>query len=209
MQFQQAFEVEASPDAVFPELLDVPLVASCMPGAALDSGPAGVTEGRFDGRLHVTLGPILLRYGGGVSLEEVDRAARSFRMVATGSEASGGGNAGATVTRTVTAAGSGARVELGTDLQLAGRPAQFGRGIIVDMSAQLTRQSAEQLARRIGAGPSAASAGSVGGPAGSATDGPAPSLSALALVPEHIRIAGMAAGAVLVGFVLGRAGRRR
>lgn len=203
MQFQQAFEVEATPDAVFSALLDVPLVASCMPGAELVSGPEDVTEGRFVGRLHAKLGPISLRYGGEVFFEEVDRAARTFRMVATGSEASGGGNAGATVTCTVSAAGSGARVELDIDLQLAGRPAQFGRGIIVDVSAQLTRQFAEQLARRIGAGPSA------GGQDGSATDGPAPALSALALVPEHIRIAGMVAGAVLVGFVLGRAGRRR
>ncbi len=201
MQFQQAFEVAASPDAVFAALLDVPLVASCMPGAELVSGPDDVTEGRFVGRLVARLGPISLRYGGEVWFEDVDRSARSFRLVATGSEASGGGNAGATVVCSVIASGSGSRVELDIDLQLAGRPAQFGRGIIVDVSAQLTRQFAEELARRIGADSTA------GSTAGSGQDGAAPALSALALVPERIRITAMVAAAVVVGFMLGRSSR--
>lgn len=189
MRFDQSFTVPAGPQQAFDALTDVSLVASCMPGVELADGGDGP---RHAGTLRAKLGPISLTYRGEAWFEEVDPQARSFRMVAAATEAGGGGNAGATVLGHVEPDADGSRVDLDIELQIAGRPAQFGRGLITDVSRQMTDQFARQLAARLD-----------GGEAGEEPVEVPDALSAWSLVPARAKQTGLALAALAVGLAVG------
>lgn len=154
MKLENSFEVPAPPDDVWAYLLDVERVIPCMPGAELTEV---VDETTWKGKVRVTLGPVSLAYAGTVNVEERDDAARSMKMRAKGTEASGKGMASATVTSTVTASETGSRVDIVTDLMITGPAAQFGRGMVADVSQRFTDEFAECLGQRLG-GPEGGSA---------------------------------------------------
>lgn len=172
-----------------------------MPGVELE----GQDGRRYLGRLKLQLGPINLTYRGQAWFEEVDPEARSFRMVATGSETGGAGQASAVLTGVVSPNGDGSsEVEVDVELQLAGRPAQFGRGILIDVSRQLTSEFASRLAAQIAPDTPREMLSSV------EDDSAVPVLS---LIPERWRLWGIgvagAVGGLLVGWLTGRRGARR
>jgi carbon monoxide dehydrogenase subunit G len=135
-------------DEAWRVLLDIERIAPCMPGAALDS----VAGDDFTGRVKVKLGPINLTYQGKASFIEKDEAAHKAVIDARGKDQRGNGTAAAVVTARLKAEGSITRVDVLTDLNITGRPAQFGRGVMTDVGNKLLGQFADKLAAQLGEG---------------------------------------------------------
>src|SRR5438552_207727 len=144
MRLEHNFTVPVPVDDAWQVLLDLPRVAPCMPGATL-TGQEGDT---FTGTVKVKLGPISLTYQGKGRFVEHDEAAHRVVVEASGRDTRSAGTASATVTSTLTpedtlTPGGATRVDVVTDLAVTGRPAQFGRGMIADVSAKLIGQFAD------------------------------------------------------------------
>ena len=116
-----------------------------MPGAALDT----VDGDEFTGSVKVRLGPIGLTYKGKARFVEKDEAAHRAVIDAQGKDARGNGTAAAKVTATLHPQDGGTRVEVNTDLAITGKPAQFGRGVMVDVGNKLIGQFADCLAGKL------------------------------------------------------------
>ncbi|HEX6074526.1 MAG TPA: SRPBCC family protein [Micromonosporaceae bacterium] len=146
MKLEHGFTVPVPVAKAWDVLLDVPTVAPCMPGAALTS-----YEGdEFAGTVKVKVGPINLTYKGQGRIVERNEADRRAVLEASGREARGSGTAKATVTATLRPDGDGStRVDVVTELNITGRPAQFGRGMMVDVGNKLIGQFAECLSRKV------------------------------------------------------------
>ena len=148
MQLENSFTVPVPIDEAWRVLLDIERIAPCMPGAALDS----VTGDDFTGRVKVKLGPINLTYQGKASFIEKDEANHKAVIDARGKDQRGNGTAAAVVTATLAPEGSITRVNVLTDLNITGRPAQFGRGVMTDVGNKLLGQFADKLAAQLGEG---------------------------------------------------------
>jgi carbon monoxide dehydrogenase subunit G len=148
VQLENSFTVPVPVDEAWRVLLDIERVAPCMPGAALDS----VTGDDFTGRVKVKLGPINLTYQGKASFIEKDEAAHRAVIDARGKDQRGNGTAAAVVTASLAPEGSITRVNVLTDLNITGRPAQFGRGVMTDVGNKLLGQFADKLAAQLGEG---------------------------------------------------------
>ncbi|UQX90231.1 SRPBCC domain-containing protein [Jatrophihabitans telluris] len=150
MQLEHAFTVPVPPAEAWTALMDIERVAGCMPGAVLES----VDGDEFTGSVKVRLGPIGLTYKGKASFTEKDERGRRAVIVAQGRDARGNGTASATVTATLLDQdGGGTRVTVATDLNITGKPAQFGRGVMADVGNKLIGQFADCLADKLGSGP--------------------------------------------------------
>ena len=154
MKLENEFTVPASVDEAWAVLLDVEKVAPCMPGATLTS----VDGDDFTGTVKVKVGPIQVTYKGQAKFVEKDDAAHRVVIEASGKEARGSGTAAATVTAVLTADGGKTKASVVTDLNITGRPAQFGRGVMADVAAKLIGQFADCLADEIGGGQAEAAA---------------------------------------------------
>src|SRR4051795_1421211 len=119
-----------------------------MPGGALDS----VTGDDFTGRVKVKLGPINLTYQGKASFVEKDEAAHKAVIDARGKDQRGNGTAAAVVTAELKPEGDVTRVDVLTDLNITGRPAQFGRGVMTDVGNKLLGQFADKLSAQLASG---------------------------------------------------------
>src|SRR5215218_5290237 len=133
MRLENAFTVPAPVERAWAALLDVERVAPCLPGAALDDGDG--TE--FSGTMTIKLGPVTSRYRGTVRIEEADAEARRAVLRAQGRDARGNGTAAATITTRLEPIAEGTRVRVETDLAVSGPAAQFGRGVMQDVSGKL------------------------------------------------------------------------
>ncbi|SED96781.1 SRPBCC family protein [Rhodococcus koreensis] len=157
MQLENTFTVAAPLDAVWAALKDPEMVAPCFPGATLTE----YTGDSFTGVVKVKLGPISMNYNGkGTYIERDDD---NYRVVidASGRDSRGNGSASAKVTGTMKAVSSDkTEVTMVTDMNITGRPAQFGRGMISEVADRMIGQFADRLAARL-AGPDASSDGSV------------------------------------------------
>jgi carbon monoxide dehydrogenase subunit G len=151
MQLEHSFTVPVGVDEAWRVLLDIERVAPCMPGAALES----VDGDSFTGTVKVRVGPIALQYRGKASFIEKDEAAHRAVIDAQGRDTRGNGTAAAKVSTSLAPEGDETRVDVVTDLSITGKPAQFGRGLIADVSNKLIGQFADCLARQF-SGPSAA-----------------------------------------------------
>jgi carbon monoxide dehydrogenase subunit G len=140
MQIENDFEVGAPPDRVYAFLLDVNRVVTCMPGAELAET---VDPETFKGRVKIKVGPITVAYNGTARISERDEANRTATLQAEGRETTGPGSARASAQISVEPAGGGSRVKLVTDYTVAGRVANFGRGVMEDVSRRLVGQMAE------------------------------------------------------------------
>lgn len=145
MELTNAFTVPAPVDEAWARLLDLQAIAPCLPGATL----TGVDGDDFTGTVKVKLGPISLTYKGSGRISERDEAAHRAVVEASGRETRGPGTATATITATLAAEADGTRVDVVTDLTVTGRPAQFGRGMLADVSARLLDQFAECLGAQL------------------------------------------------------------
>jgi uncharacterized protein len=173
MRLEHTFTVPVPVDAAWSVLLDLPRIAPCMPGATL----TGFDGDSFTGTVRVKLGPITLTYSGKGRFVERDEAARRVVIEAGGRDTKSAGTASATVTAVLKEEGGATRAEVVTDLTVTGRPAQFGRGMIADVSAKLIGQFAQCLADELGTtGPApapAAAADPAGPPAPAGPAAPA------------------------------------
>lgn len=149
MQLEQSFLIPVRIQDAWRVLLDIEQVASCMPGAALDS----VEGDEFTGRVKVKLGPINLTYAGKASFVEKDEIAQRVVIRAQGKDRRGSGTAAAVISARLTPEGGATRVDVATDLHITGRPAQFGRGAMNDVADKLLGQFADQLTARLAAAP--------------------------------------------------------
>jgi carbon monoxide dehydrogenase subunit G len=146
MKLEHGFTVPVPVAKAWDVLLDVPTVAPCMPGAALTSYDGD----EFTGTVKVKVGPISLTYKGQGRIVERNEPERRAVLEASGRESRGSGTAKATVTATLHQDGDGStKVDVVTDLSITGRPAQFGRGMMVDVGNKLIGQFAECLARKV------------------------------------------------------------
>jgi uncharacterized protein len=150
MKLENEFTVPAGLDQVWGVLLDVERVAPCLPGAQVEPGG---DEGEFAGSMTIKIGPITARYKGSVKIEEADREARRAVMRAQAKDARGQGTAAATITSTMEETADGTLVKVVTDMRVTGPAAQFGRGVMQDVSAKLMRQFAECLASEMSGPP--------------------------------------------------------
>ncbi len=148
MLIENEFEVAAPVDKVWTYLLDVPKLAPCLPGAELvgDDG-----NGTYKGRVTTKMGPVSMRFAGTAKILETDAKARRIVMDASGSEEKGKGTAAMKVTSTLVASGRGTKVKVVQDLQVSGAAAQYGRGMIADVTSVLMRSFAECLQHNIDA----------------------------------------------------------
>lgn len=162
MRLDHDFTVPVPADQAWRTLLDVPRVAPCMPGATLTDSDGD----RFAGTVKVKLGPITLSYRGSGHFVDRDEAARRVVIEAHGRESRGSGTAAATVTAVLEPDAATTRVHVSTDLHVTGRPAQFGRGMISDVSGRLVDQFAACLAQQLTGEPARTGAASVATEAG-------------------------------------------
>jgi carbon monoxide dehydrogenase subunit G len=152
VQLENSFTVPVPVDDAWRVLLDIERIAPCMPGAALDS----VEGNAFTGRVKVKLGPINLTYVGKASFVEKDESAHRAVIDAKGKDQRGNGTAAAVITATLAGEGSVTRVNVLTDLNITGRPAQFGRGVMTDVGNKLLGQFADKLAAQLAESPDVA-----------------------------------------------------
>jgi carbon monoxide dehydrogenase subunit G len=145
MQLEHTFTVPAPIDQAWQVLTDISQVAPCMPGAELES----VDGDDFTGSVKVRLGPIGLTYKGKAAFVEKDATAHRAVISAQGRDARGNGTASATVTAQLSDAGDQTGVSVVTDLTITGKPAQFGRGVMVDVGNKLIGQFADCLAGKL------------------------------------------------------------
>jgi carbon monoxide dehydrogenase subunit G len=146
MLIKNEFQVAAPIDKVWQFFGDIPRVAACLPGTELTSDLGGDS---YEGRVAVRMGPVRLQFAGKADITERDEAARRIVVNAAGAEERGRGQASMVVTATLAPAGRGTRVSVAQDLQLSGAAAQYGRGMISDVSAVLMRDFSVNLADRI------------------------------------------------------------
>ncbi|HWG94242.1 MAG TPA: SRPBCC family protein [Mycobacteriales bacterium] len=174
MKLENRFTVPVPVEQAWDVLLDVERIAPCMPGATLTSRDGD----SFEGTVKVKVGPINLTYGGRASFASLDEAGRVAVIDASGKETRGTGTAKATITCRLHGRGDSTDVEVDTDLAITGKPAQFGRGVLADVSSKLVDQFAACLSEEIVAGtpepPAALPTGPDGAPAGAAPQPPAP-----------------------------------
>ncbi|WP_068326723.1 SRPBCC family protein [Janibacter terrae] len=234
MQLTHSFTVPAGIEQTWAALEDIESVAGCFPGAQVTHADAS----SFEGTVKVKLGPIALVYKGSGEFVDKDAGAHRMAIRASGKDKRGNGTAGADVVATMTEEGPGqTHVEVVTDLNVTGKPAQFGRGVMQDVSDKLLGQFVDCLADRLGsagtaaeapgeahletpaepvpgdAAPSAAAAPTQAVPAsGPRVTDDAVDLGAVAL-PVLLRTYGptlaAALGGLVLGLLLGRGRRRR
>jgi len=210
LQLTHSFTVPGSRTDAWEAFSDVASVAECFPGAAVTRAEGD----EFEGTCKVKLGPIALVYSGSGRFVERDETAGRFVIDANGKDKRGNGTAGANVTATLTPDGAGTRVEVVTDLQITGKPAQFGRGVIQDVSDKLLQQFVTCLESRLTAPPAEDAEAATTRPTSPAGPPPAPADDALdlgsAVLPVLARTYWrQALAAVLVLLVLRRLLRRR
>ena len=141
MQLENSFSVSAPPERVFAYLLDINKVVGCVPGAELSEVVDPTT---FKGKVKVKVGPITVAYSGTARITDRDDAARSAAIEAEGRETTGPGSARAKALMKVDAEaeGGGSVVKITTDYSIAGRVAQFGRGVMEDVSRRIVNEMA-------------------------------------------------------------------
>ena len=148
MQLKHSFTVPVGIEDAWKVLIDIERIAPCLPGAVIDS----VNGADFTGTVKVKLGPIGLTYKGKASFVERDAVAHRAVIDARGRDTRGNGTANAKVTATLVESGTATTVQVLTELDITGKPAQFGRGVMADVGNKLIGQFADCLAGKLTAG---------------------------------------------------------
>jgi carbon monoxide dehydrogenase subunit G len=148
MLIKSGFEVAQPVDKVWRAFDDIPQVAACLPGAQLTED---LGDDKYNGTVAIRMGPVKLQFAGTAQIKERDEAAKRIVVDAAGADEKGRGQAAMLVTATLAAVRGGTRVDVSQDLQLSGAAAQYGRGMISDVTAVLMRDFATNLQTRIDA----------------------------------------------------------
>ena len=148
MLIRSDFEDTEPPDKVWKFFDDIPQVAACLPGAELTDD---LGDDKYKGTVSIRMGPVRLRFAGTAEIKERDDTAKRIVVDAAGADEKGRGQAAMSVTANVLATARGSKVEVAQDLQLSGAAAQYGRGMISDVTSVLMRDFAANMQRRIAA----------------------------------------------------------
>ncbi|MFB9832329.1 SRPBCC family protein [Actinoallomurus acaciae] len=148
MLIESDFEVSEPPDKVWRFFDDIPQVAACLPGAELTDD---LGDDKYQGRVSIRMGPVRLQFTGTAEIKERDDAAKRIVVDAAGADEKGRGQAAMSVTAKVVATRQGSTVRVAQDLQLSGAAAQYGRGMISDVTSVLMRDFATNMQNRISA----------------------------------------------------------
>jgi carbon monoxide dehydrogenase subunit G len=207
VELNNEFRVAVPAAKTWAVLTDVERVAPCLPGATLLS----VDGDEFTGAVKVKVGPITVSYQGVAAFQEKDATAQRVVLTANGKETRGNGNASAVVTAQLKDEGDATTVVITTDLTISGKAAQFGRGVLADVAANLIGQFAKRLEADLLAGSAPAGAGETVSAATTLTEpsntGDSVDLLKVMAVPlakraAPVLAAALAAGAI--GYLLGR-----
>ncbi|WP_372348284.1 SRPBCC family protein [Streptomyces sp. KL116D] len=204
MQLENSFTVPVPPAEAWKAFQDIAAVAPCMPGAVLDSAEGDT----FAGRVRVKVGAVQMSYRGEGTIAR-DEPGLTITLDLTGSETRGAGTAAARVTAHLGEDGTGTRITVRTDLDLTGRPAQFGRGILVEVADRLVQQFAKNLAAYLAAGPQVTGTTTASGPAAAEPEAVDLGAAVLPVLARRAAKPAAVAGALgLLGWLLVRALRR-
>jgi hypothetical protein len=152
VELNNDFEVNAPVEKAWAVLTDVEKIAPCLPGAQLQE----VEGDEYRGIVKVKVGPITAQYKGAATFVEKDDANHRAVLKADGRDTRGAGNASALITAQLTGVGDRTKVSVSTDLTVTGKVAQFGRGVMADVSAKLMTQFADNLEKLMEAEPTTA-----------------------------------------------------
>ena len=146
MRLRNEFTVPVPAEQAWQVLLDLERVAPCLPGAELSGG-----DGReFEGQMTIKIGPVTSRFQGTVRIEQADAQAHRAIIRAQARDVRGAGTAAATISTEMEPFADGTRVAVETDIQISGPAAQFGRGVMQDVSSKLIGRFADCLAEEMG-----------------------------------------------------------
>jgi uncharacterized protein len=206
MKLNNEFFVHVPIERAWETLLDIETVAGFLPGAKIEPGGP---EGVYQGSMKVKVGPMTVNYQGTARLASVDEQAHSAEIEVRAKEAKGQGTAAAVIRNTLVEENGGTRVTAETDLQVTGRQAQFGRGIMQDVAGRMLKDFAgrfEAYLTAAGTSTSAAAGGS-GGDGANLTQSPPPAPETedaldLGSVMTQTPIIRYGVPALLVGLVL-------
>ncbi len=175
MKIEDQFTVDVPVEEAWKVLLDVERIAPCLPGAQLQE----IEGDEYRGIVKIKVGPITAQYKGVAQITEADETNHVVVLKAEGRDVRGQGNASATVTATLVPDGGGTTVKIDTDLNITGKVAQFGRGVMADVSGKLLGQFADNLKRDVLSGTPSTPAPATTPPASApgAAASPAPAVS--------------------------------
>ncbi len=148
MLIKSGFDVPQPVDRVWQFFDNIPQVAACLPGTELTQD---LGDNKYLGKVAIRMGPVRLQFAGTAQIKERDDAAKRIVVDAAGADEKGRGQASMLVTANLTSARGGTRVDVTQDLQLSGPAAQYGRGMISDVTAILMRDFATNMQTRIDA----------------------------------------------------------
>src|SRR4249919_2597888 len=148
MLIKSDFEVALPVEKVWQFFDNIPQVAACLPGAELTDD---LGDDKYLGKVAVRMGPVKLQFAGTAAITERDDADKRIVVDAAGADEKGRGQAAMLVTAHLLSVAGGTKVEVAQDLQLSGVAAQYGRGMISDVTAVLMRDFAKNMQTRIGA----------------------------------------------------------
>jgi len=136
MKLDNEFRVSVPIDRAWEVLTDIPLITPCLPGAMLTDHDGD----EFKGKVKIKVGPVTAEYSGSAVFVQRDEANHHVEISASGRDSRGSGNASAVITADMVADGDGTKVSIATDLKISGKVAQFGKGMIAEVSGKLIDQ---------------------------------------------------------------------
>jgi carbon monoxide dehydrogenase subunit G len=195
MKLVSELQLSAPVQETWRALVDVPRVAQALPGATIEPDPV---DGAYRGRIKIKLGPVITEYSGLARLQDIDDDDHVASFHVQGREAHGQGSAEATISISASGDAIGTRLQVETDLQVTGRQAQLGRGIMEDVASGVLAEFAARLERAL-----------VSGEAAEDDGGDEAFDAGRAVLRPLIERAAIALAGVLVGLALGRVVWRR
>ncbi|MFC7448616.1 SRPBCC family protein [Rhodococcus daqingensis] len=187
MKLENEFTVKAPIETAWDTLIDLDAIAPLLPGAQL----TGRDGDAYLGKMKVKVGPVTSEFAGRAVLTETDRAAHRAVIEASGRDSRGAGNASATITARLVDDDGTTRVTVDTDMKIVGKLAQFGSGVIAQVSEKMMNQFAASLEAKLTAAESATEPGTTA-PSGPLVAAPEP-----AAEPEALDLLGMAGPALV------------
>jgi carbon monoxide dehydrogenase subunit G len=161
MLINQSFDIDQPVDQVWKFFYDIPLVAACIPGADLTNQ---VGDEQYEGDVIISAGPVKLEFTGSVKIKERDEARKALVLDAAGADKKGRGSAVMLMTIALKPLGASTRVDISMDLAISGAAAQYGRGLVVDVTGVLVDQTANSMKARITAMAEGRDPMAIGGP---------------------------------------------
>jgi carbon monoxide dehydrogenase subunit G len=146
MLINQSFQIDQPVDQVWKFFDDIPLVAKCIPGADLTNQ---VGDDQYEGDVIISAGPVKLEFSGSVKIKSRDEARKVLVLDAFGADKKGRGSATMIMQISLKPLGGATEVSLNIDLSISGAAAQYGRGLVVDVTSVLIEQTAGSMKLRI------------------------------------------------------------